>query len=214
MALRRTKNVLKSLPSREDFIEELEFGAEERRLYEACRRESIRRIDSVLDTNGSNPGGMSRVAGPKIMHCLLIQRQVCCHGVSLIPQDVRNRLLAAQDEELIDADLADTEVLNVECECCNSRFEPKQGNSFEFCFHLICDSCSGSLQARNCPICIPEEVAEQPKKGKGRRRETDEEWFEGIGYAGPSTKVLALTRNLEAAMAETLPVKRYFSPFH
>ncbi|RPA72435.1 hypothetical protein BJ508DRAFT_419475 [Ascobolus immersus RN42] len=207
IALRRTKNVLKDLPSREDFIEELEFSEEERKVYEICKRESIRRIDSVLDSNGSDPGGISRVAGPKIMHCILIQRQVCCHSTALLPPDIRARLHSAQAEELLRPISEDSETLSVECESCNVKFEPKEGNSFEFCFHLICDTCTGSLQTKSCPVCIPEEALEETKKTKCKRRESDEEWFTGIGYEGPSTKVLALVRNLEAAVAEDPPVK-------
>lgn len=195
--LRRTKEVLTTLPPREDTIHDLELSARERELYEIFRDESRSLIDTILGENAYKRGF-------SIMQSFLRQRQICNHGADLLPYSVRAGLERKRRTQEWRSGAA-TEEVPIFCEVCEAEtgFSARKDRvSFNFCFHLVCTGClkSGSAETGSsnaCPVCNEETSDRKSVRKKGPSLA---DWFGTTEYRGPSTKVKALISNIQSTM--------------
>ena len=206
MMLRRSKSVL-SLPPREDFIAEVVLSPQEMEVYKIVRDKSEILIERYLSSNDFR-------RGLRLIQSILRQRQICNHGLELLAPGVKalllrhSRCLEVSNHQL-------TEEIPLFCEACNAEISSDTvQRSFEACFHLICAKCLSSSSASNetagaCPVCVEIDGGTRRHKVVPQSLQT---WENELEYSGPSTKVSALIKNIQASndSDESLhPPKRY-----
>ena len=208
ISVRRTKESLKNelgLPARQEEVCKVSLDDEERRAYDLVKR----RFALAIDSGGSKMSAFQLI---------LRLRQICNHGVALLPPDLREWINQASR-------FGPQIPLQIEtCLSCGrvQDDDVDDGVLFESlsCGHQVCPVCrrmakldsQDSTGEPSCPCCRAEDLT-----GRGR---------EGIRSAGdspayrPSSKVRELLRNLdhdrhEAAAAGVPPEKRsVFHTFH
>jgi SWI/SNF-related matrix-associated actin-dependent regulator of chromatin subfamily A3 len=198
--LRRTKQVL-HLPPREDLELELALSQNERELYEIARDETEFIIEGCLESSDFSKG-------LSIIQSILRQRQICNHGVDLLPQGVRSRLLRRHRVKTWSKESPPEEGYPTFCEACNLEMAQDECEvPFEFCLHLVCSKCLQGQSAENdvgnlCPIC--NEMESRPTKEESSFRA----WANELDYSGPSAKVRALLENIQQLNKEDNTAKR------
>jgi SWI/SNF-related matrix-associated actin-dependent regulator of chromatin subfamily A3 len=208
VSLRRTKTSVSaelSLTERVDHIESIEFFDDERQLYNFAKSQA-----NDLLRRGNTPSGRCS----SILQSILRLRQICNHGIELLPPKLRSKLQkgleVTQGTKYHDLD-------NDCCESCGSEIpdgEFKNLHSRLFCPHVLCVTCSNgvapptkskrSKKQKNsaCPLCFPREPGEESLVIHEKIRPNNYQ---------PSSKVQALLKNLAS---EGTNVKRFVTrPF-
>lgn len=140
---------------------------------------------------------------------LLRLRQICDHGLDLLPQPIQKWLQNAMKS----ADMLPPDLLqNQTCELCDGPIEKigaRDGGisgGLLQCSHSVCDECLGAsvnidLYGSGCPICYDDT---RLAKGGDRSITRPEQYT-------PSSKVKAVLENLAPAASDETgkPIKRY-----
>lgn len=181
--LRRLKSKRLSLPPRTDVMQPLQFSAREQQLYELMHEFTANSIRAAVNSGSKRVG-----SGVHITQLFLRLRQVCNHGIDLLPKQVTEELFSTGRSGKSDRDAISTTFSHMICENCKHPVKVGSKNLFTFddCQHVICNSCS--TQDGECPACLS---ANQD--------------LETVCEVIPSTKVQALIRKLK----EHPDVKRY-----
>lgn len=195
-----------SLPPREDFLERLELSTNDRRYYEMCREDTLLLFNNALNKKNSK-------VRFSILQSILRQRQICNHGLDLLPRAVRERLRRRVE---LGSGTSDSETTSLLCELCDCPIpdlrEYTGRQLFETCCHLLCPACllPDSAMENSCPLCNTDETMEQQRKKKGP--DSVSKWESQLDQSSPSPKVMALIANIHASQREGSldPVKRYF----
>jgi len=184
ISLRRTKSILRTetqLPARQEVRYPVYLNAEERRLYDLVKRRFALAI---------NAGGQKTNA----FQLILQLRQICDHGIDLLPKALRNWINAASVFESHAVRQPNF------CESCG---EVSTGRDdvpplrLLSCLHLICNSCNQLPQTievsptPKCPVCEPTSFQ------NGNTRHSSDPAFNDVPTR-PSSKVKALLSNLES----------------
>ncbi|RPA76893.1 hypothetical protein BJ508DRAFT_417390 [Ascobolus immersus RN42] len=208
LCLRRTRDTI-VLPPREELMVKLSLVDEDRQIYDACREQSrkvLKRFLHQVSETKKKPAG----SGSSILQSITRQRQLCDHGIDLLPRAVGNTLL----ERVRYAQEADDDApLPTFCDKCNAAIiasEEKEGDKksavFDACSHTVCADCLPTKgEAEKCPICDEDETPETEKKRK--KAISAKEWLASVKYTGPSVKVKALLDNLRRNKAAALADK-------
>jgi SNF2 family DNA or RNA helicase len=191
--LRRTKALI-NLPLREDFRVELDLSQDERIIYEISRDESKPLLDNALTS-------FTHSNGVRVIQSLLRQRQVCNHGLELLPQAVQARFIRQREVRLWHKMPIEDKNPPIFCESCDTQMGLEEARPiFEFCFHQICPRClaespSASDSMEWCPLCTNPEESVKNAKSKAISFQA---WSQNLNYQGPSTKVMKLIENLHS----------------
>jgi len=197
VTLRRTKRTLGSelqLPSREDLTYTVSFSKDEEEIYRLCR-------DYYWAVAG---GGTqeSRKGCHGLLQCILRLRQICNHGIDLLPKALRERLenhLAATRGMIVDtppssqtegsAIFADTDMESshpyVICRSCVSKAPDNPENDPE-------DALQGNSV---CPVCLDPSINARGSPGSEVASPANDEVDDNVYM--PSSKVKALLKNLD-----------------
>ncbi|KAF8243891.1 hypothetical protein K440DRAFT_31423 [Wilcoxina mikolae CBS 423.85] len=195
VTLRRTKRSLGSelrLPSREDLTCTVKFSSDEEEVYKLCRDYYWAVAGGGTETGRKGCHGL--------LQCILRLRQICNHGMEMLPKALRERLenhLAASRGMIIDtppssqtegsAIFADTGIESslphVICRSCASKTQDNPVNDSE-------DAQQGNSI---CPVCLEPSINARGSPGSEAAYPANEE-VEGV-YE-PSSKVKALLKNL------------------
>jgi SNF2 family DNA or RNA helicase len=183
ISLRRTKAMLfadLSLPDKVEDTRWIELDPVERHAYTTIKRASTKLI---------KPGGSI----PSALQVILRLRQVANHGLDLLPEELRQKIVQTS---VGSDDVIDTHI----CEACNKGFLPKREDlsvALE-CLHQICKRCLSSTNRDNdeerqqcCPICFGD-----PKKIIKASAQEKTQAVVKMSYR-PSSKVRALLEALD-----------------
>ncbi|KAK6524132.1 hypothetical protein TWF694_005793 [Orbilia ellipsospora] len=160
------------LPEPQNVDQRLAFQPDEKQLYELLQEFTANQIERA-HCNGLDETGIY------LAQLRLRLRQVCNHGIDLLPlqlqNDLRSLKIEGDSRSVISVALS-----HVICELCK---ESKSENAtdlttFTDCQHVVCATCK--VEDGDCPICI---------------QANQEEVSTSIQ---PSTKVLALLQNLRS----------------
>ncbi|EGX49176.1 hypothetical protein AOL_s00078g560 [Orbilia oligospora ATCC 24927] len=166
------------LPVRRDIVQQLDFNADEERLHRLLGRFVNAKIQNAVRQ------GTLKNIGTYATQLILRLRQVCNHGVHLLPPLVQEELrrFECQGGEEYAISHTFTEPI---CELCKSSelSATITGNSvtYEDCQHAICSKCNSD--AIECPLCF-----------KSAQDYT-------ISTTQPSTKVQNLISNLQSGFS-------------
>ncbi|OTA59128.1 hypothetical protein K449DRAFT_436085 [Hypoxylon sp. EC38] len=183
IALRRTKKALDadlSLPARRETIHWIHLDDEERALYNLVKKHFTLAIDS----------------GGSVMNTfqfILRLRQICNHGIDLLPQSLRVWL-----KEAASLGAAVSPLLQ-RCEVCDTAIDDNDSSSYHVfsCFHQICRACLQANGVPNngtdcvCPVCDTDIL----EKTEGSIKPMPDHESGSMCYH-PSSKVQALLQNL------------------
>lgn len=184
-SLRRTKEALKhelSLPTRQEIVCTVSLDEEERRAYDLVKR----RFALAIDAGGSRMSAFQLI---------LRLRQICDHGVALLPADLREWIQQASQFGPHIPPPVET------CLSCGRISEDDMDDGILLeapsCSHQVCLPCrlaakskyEDSAENPPCPACRLEGL---------RRRNREAAPLEGSGLPlyRPSSKVTELIRNL------------------
>jgi len=175
ICLRRTKSMIDvHFSKRTEKTMFLEFSPAERLLYQEARR-----LDTAVGQS-NNP-----------LTCILRLRMICNHGNDLIPQLYTSSSLPAQPgKTCISCGQLILRHMQIEGAGCPHRV------LCERCIDLVVDL---QIQLENCPQCDLDDASSpqlppEPVCNRSARP---------LGYQGPSTKVLALVRNIQRELSGT-----------
>lgn len=202
VCLRRTKESVVSelnLTKREDHVEMIELDDYEQQLYDFAKSQANDMLRRSNDASGHYSS---------ILQSILRLRQICNHGIELLPPKLRSKLrkslLVLQGTEYHDLD-------NDSCESCGRDIEEQEFKELPsrlLCPHILCRLCSSrtamSVKSKAskkqdnsaCPLCFPQEPSEQAGMQVKRDKMRPENYR-------PSSKVKALLKNLECGTAST-----------
>jgi len=207
-SLRRTKaSVLGDLQltPRVNKVEIVQLNPSERRLYNMLRKGFSQLLNSSPE---------EKIAPGRVIQTITRLRQFCNHGRDLFSEDMLRRFDEFVNyKQLTQSLLDDPEA----CGGCAAKITSKGledvASSAHPCGHRFCSPCleqrlsEGGPESQVCPLCCGVEHPGQ----YSHRDETAESAISGNTYE-PSSKVLALLRNLRAERAtsdDEQPVKRY-----
>ena len=188
--LRRTKDAI-DLPSREDVRIDLSLSTEERTTYDFVRNKSEFLISNCLRREDFSKG-------TSILQSILRQRQACTHGLELLSEDVRVRLIRQLKSS---GHMKAEEEFPSFCEACDNEVSIRDCEiGFEACFHVICASCfklhsATSESSAACPVCSGFSMLSNKGTSKTQSLQA---WASGLRHTNPSTKVSALIANLRS----------------
>ncbi|KAF3938954.1 hypothetical protein ABW19_dt0202267 [Dactylella cylindrospora] len=132
------------LPVREDRIERLQFNEREALLHQLLHIFTFEQIQQSI-RNGTQR------AGSYYTQLILRLRQVCNHGVDLLPISVQEELRRLENEGG-SAEFAISRAFNkVICEKCKNTTNASELATFD-CQHIVCSGCKP--ESRKCPLCI------------------------------------------------------------
>ncbi|KAK6342296.1 hypothetical protein TWF718_007699 [Orbilia javanica] len=145
--LRRLKaNSQLGLPQRQDTLHKLVFNQEEERLHRLLGKFVSAKINQAIRE------GTLKNTGFYAAQLILRLRQVCNHGISLLPQSLQEELrnFSTQgDEEFA---ISNT-FMKMICELCkSSETDAKNTRTYEDCQHTVCLKCN--MSATDCPLCL------------------------------------------------------------
>ena len=203
-SLRRTKDAVigeLQLTPRFDVIQEVQLNQNERRQYDVLKRSLAYFFHSTAsDIEKSN-------SGSNVLQMITRLRQVCNHGLDLLPRETRDLF-----GEMIDEEEMTRAMMTASKRCDSCEVEPSAGDLSKiilkavWCGHTICSRCLPDTQisSQSCPLCFDSEVSNHPSNDAQGLESTDI-------YAEhqPSSKVLALLANLSSEQRMIPPVKRY-----
>ena len=204
VALRRTKSAVTDqlqLMARFEKVQEVEFSSHERSLYEVLRRSlSYLFHSSEEDTSKIQSSG-------SILQTITRLRRFCNHNLDLLPPEIGMLLEGFADEKRIAEALMNSPKT---CDCCNVQLSIHKSSELIFtsfqCGHTLCSRCSAEQQAlnQNCLLCFGLEVSQLPSsEAKSGKSEQSYRNYQ------PSSKVLALLKNLSAEHTADPNGKRY-----
>ena len=187
--VRRTKDML-DLPDRQDLLVEVELSQEEQNIYEVARDASNTLIDKSLSQGSASPD-------LNILQSILRQRQICCHGLDLLPAPTR---AVFNRSARINAALTNTnskQEFPIFCEACSVELSlGDRRSSPSNCIHVICNKC---LQVQSedtdvrCPFRSEDDIS---LSKRGQDPQSLQTWASELQYRGPSSKVSSLLENL------------------
>ncbi|KAI2624406.1 SNF2 family N-terminal domain-containing protein [Hypoxylon sp. NC1633] len=184
IALRRTKDALDAdlhLPPRQEVIQRVDLSDEEKTLYNLVKR----RFALAIDSGGSVMN---------TFQLILRLRQICNHGLDLLPQNLR--------AWLGDISVFDNGVVPQfqRCEVCDTAIDGEDAASYYVfsCFHQVCRICLRDKDAHGgtdsvCPAC---DVDTLERAEAIVDKAADSRGFRSTPYR-PSSKVKALLKNLK-----------------
>ncbi|KAK3983782.1 P-loop containing nucleoside triphosphate hydrolase protein, partial [Cladorrhinum sp. PSN332] len=186
IALRRTKSLLTAqiqIPPRRNVVCPVFLDETEKQIYYLVQRHFALGMGS----------------GGNIFQLVLRLRQVCNHGVELLPHRLREwvkKALTVGPQLLPVGDTVDDE----NCEFCAGEFT--RGLQTLSCLHQICVTCMGQStrssdegSLADCPVCDPASCSEPPRSPMNIC-ESSSEIFQPIENQA-SSKIKALLKSLE-----------------
>lgn len=199
ISLRRTKESEEEnleLPTREDVIQPVYLDGQEKSIYDVVKRSFTLGITSTGSTTS-------------LFQTILRLRQVCNHGVDLLPTAMQDWVGNALKSSDIPYDILHFKT----CECCGNTVENSGQDVIGVaeqilpCFHSVCDSCikltrGGKFDDYMCPMCSGSADIVQKRRQPPDTRVS-------IDYI-PSSKVKAVLANLATAGEDLSghPIKR------
>jgi SNF2 family DNA or RNA helicase len=214
VSLRRTKaSVLGDLQltPRKNKVEHVQLNASERRLYIALRK-------GFHDHVSHSFSSFEESMGPgRVFQTINKLRQLCNLGCAMFPQDTLRRFSEIADPECLIEPLLDSPEACHHCtaELTSEVLEQVTISAFP-CGHRFCSACMEqtlddcAIESQDCPTCSSVEASNKVIEC-GIRDDDIEDAFNRSDYE-PSSKVLALLKNLRAERAkphQEYPVKRY-----
>ena len=204
-SLRRTKDAVigeLQLTPRFNVTQEVQLNQNERRQYDVLKRSLAYFFRSAAsDTDKTN-------SGSNILQTITRLRQVCNHGLDLLPRETRDLF-----GEMIDEEEMNRAMMTASKRCDSCEMESSAGDLSKiifravWCGHSICSRCLPETQisSQSCPLCFDSEVSNHPSNDAQGLESTDI-------YAEhqPSSKVLALLANLSCEQRMIPAVKRYY----
>ncbi|KAK6504470.1 hypothetical protein TWF506_002665 [Arthrobotrys conoides] len=167
------------LPVRRDMVHQLDFNDDEERLHRLLGLFVNAKIQNAIRQ------GTFKNIGTYVTQLILRLRQVCNHGVHLLPPSVQEELRQFESQGGEEYAISHTFTKAI-CELCKSveLSASESGNSvtYEDCQHTICSKCD--TNAMECPLCF---------------KSTQDDTLTAIQ---PSTKVQNLISNLRSGFNE------------
>ena len=203
-SLRRTKDAVigeLQLTPRFNAIQEVQLNQNERRQYDVLRRSLAYFFHSTAsDIEKSN-------SGSNVLQTITRLRQVCNHGLDLLPRETRDIFGEMVDEEEMTRAITNASKRCDKCEMGSSAGDlSKIIFRAVWCGHTICSRClpETKISRQSCPLCVDFEVSNHPSSdGQGLELKTIHAEYQ------PSSKVLALLTNLSSEQNMNPAVKRY-----
>lgn len=202
VALRRTKDAVKNelkLPVREIKVHHVEFSPQEHAMYCALRRSS----SYVFCTTGMETDQNKFTTG--ILPTITRLRRFCNHNLGLLSQDVRSLMEGCVGmEKLAQALTHDLKT----CDVCSNELSRDGSDNVTFqtlqCGHNICSRCvqGQSVSNQSCPLCFGLETSLNQSDESDHEQPQD-----AHSFYQPSSKVLAMLRNISAEQAAEPGVK-------
>jgi SNF2 family DNA or RNA helicase len=188
ISLRRTKKSVGEelgLPPRKEYIERIILDDDEQGFYNLMKK----RFASALFHHQSS---MNR------FQLILRLRQICNHGIALLPEAERDWMLNAA---IYAPDFAP---LSLVCENCGATVLDENDSEVLPCFHQVCSACLGRARSHSeptnngqiCPLCcsVSDDMDHEAVLAKVRLEEPAPNAVPES--CNPSSKVKALLRHL------------------
>ena len=189
ISLRRTQAAVGEeldLPVRQEYIEEIILDGEERAFYSLMKK----RFASAM---------ASRQSSMNLFQLILRLRQICNHGIALLPADERDWM---RNAAIYAPEFA--EPLPLVCENCGDNVSDENGSEVLACFHQVCSACLGRARSNSeststgqlCPLCcsITDDVDQEAAIAISSSEELSP--MVVLESCNPSSKVKALLQNL------------------
>ena len=164
ITLRRLKDRI-DLPTRHDRIVRLEFGKEERALYDLFAKDSANKMKIVASEKQSGLGGRAYVY---VLRAILRLRLICAHGKELLSEEDLKLAKGANINNAIDLEGDDDG---------KSALHPRQAYDM---FHLMKETNADTCSQCGRQICLVETMSEEPQGAKD----------DVIGYLTPCFQLL------------------------
>jgi SNF2 family DNA or RNA helicase len=187
ISLRRTKAYVGKeldLPPRKEYVEPVSLDPHEQAFYNLMKKGFASAISHYQSSRNC-------------FQLILRLRQICNHGIALLPEAERDWM---QKASIYAPEVAS---VSLRCENCDTTVADESDCEILSCFHQICLAC---LQARGssgqtcddpiCPICCSSTDNMDPKPVDTTLPPEAPSPIPGPGDYSPSSKVKALLRNL------------------